>query len=135
MPGVSVAVKMPNLAGHITAKRGLLCSGLHPQHGPRTKRRYGQIGNNFLLIFVYIILAAMVPLASGTATLVAPNPNGDPQIIPKTFNIRIEVGASALDALQMAIEPASGSTLPHTWIEFDNDNTNTNTILILTSPR
>ena len=129
MPGVVVAVKMPNLAGHITAKRGLLCSGLHPQHWPRTKRRYGQSGNNFLLIFVYIILAAMAPLASGTATLVSPNPNGDPQIFPKTFNIRIEVGASALDALQLAMEPASlPSTLPHTWIEFDNDDSNTNTI-------
>ena len=107
MPGVVVAVKMPNLAGHITAKRGLLYSGLQPQHWPRTKRRYGQSGSNFLLIFVYIILAAMAPLANGTATLVAPNPHGDPQIIPKTFNIRIEVGASALDALQLALEPAS----------------------------
>ena len=128
MPGVVVAVKTPNLVGHITAKRGLLCSGLQPQQ-PRAKRRYGQSGNNFLLIFLYIIFAVMAPLANGTATLVSPNPNGDPQILPKTFNIRIEVGASALDALQLAMEPASGATtLPHTWIEFDNDNNNANTI-------
>ena len=90
--------------------------------------------------FLYIIFAVMAPLASGTATLVSPNPNGDPQIMPKTFNIRIEVGASALDALQLALEPASAAHyrthgLNSTMSIATQTQFQPTPFLILTSPR
>ena len=92
------------------------------------KKNYSNYGKSILLMFMFCLIAIFTPMVNGSITLTAPDVNSL-DAMPKTFRITITVGATALEDLQLVLEPASADTsLPHTWIEFDNDNDNANSI-------
>ena len=92
------------------------------------KKNYSNYGKSILLMFMFCLIAIFTPMVNGTITLTAPDLTTEK--MPKNFQIRIVVGATDLEKLQLVIEPITGTDLdlPYTWIEFDNDNDNANSI-------